>query len=190
MESFEKIYEVVKSKLSEKRMYHSICVMERCVEFAKLYGADVEKAKLVGISHDILKETPKSMRIKEAEMLGVELDDIEKCNLALIHAKAGAEFCRREFGFTDDMYDAIKYHTTGRENMGLLEKITYIGDCTGKDRDYEVCKMAYEITKKDLDDGLIYMFKETIKHTADENKLIHLDTIKAYNYLIKNRKII
>ena len=71
MESFETVYEEVKKKLSEKRFYHSVCVMERAIEYAEIYGVDKEKAKLAGIAHDILKETPKEQRIKEAEELGV-----------------------------------------------------------------------------------------------------------------------
>lgn len=185
MKNFDYVYNVVKSKLSEKRFYHSVCVMERCIEFAKIYGVDVEKAKLVGIAHDVLKETPSELRIKEAENLSVELDEIEKKAVGLIHAKAGAEFCRKEFGFSDDMCNAIKYHTTGRENMSLLEKITYLGDATGIDRNYEESKIAYEMAKKDLDKALLYFFRRTIEWNIEENKLLHLDTIKAYNYLIK-----
>ncbi len=185
MENFEKVYNIVKNKLSEKRFYHSVCTMERCVEYAKIYGVDEEKAKLVGIAHDIVKETPKELRIEEANRYGVNLDEIEKKSLALVHAKVGAEICKKEFGFTEDMVNAIKYHTTGRENMTILEKITYLADATGKDREYEESKIAYELTKKDIDEALIYFFKKTIEWTIQDNKLLHPDTIKAYNYLIK-----
>ncbi len=184
MENFDYVYNVVKSKLSEKRFYHSVCVMERCIEYAKIYGVDVEKAKLVGIAHDVLKETPNEIKIKEAESLGVELDEIEKKALGLIHAKSGAEFCRKEFGFSDDMCNAIKYHTTGTENMSLLEKITYLADATGVDRTYEESKIAYDMAKKDLDEALLYFFKRTIEWNIEENKLLHLDTIKSYNFLL------
>ena len=185
MESFEKVYEVVKSKLSEKRFYHSVCTMERCMEYAKIYGIDEEKAKLVGIAHDIAKETAKDLVYEEARKYEVELDEIEKIALPLVHAKVGAEICKREFGFTEEMTNAIKYHTTGRENMSVLEKITYLADVTGKDREYEECKIAYQMAKNDLDKALLYFFKRTIERTIEGNKILHTDTIKAYNYLIK-----
>lgn len=185
MKDFETVYNYVKNKLSEKRFFHSKCVMERAVEYAKIYGIDEEKAKLVGIAHDILKETPKEMRISEAEELGVELDDIEKIALSLIHAKSGAEFCRKEFGFSDDMCDAIKYHTTGRENMTVLEKIIYLADATGEDRNFEEAKIGYELAKKNLDDALLFFFKKTIEWQIEDENLIHYNTIKAYNYLLK-----
>lgn len=185
MESFEKVYEIVKSKLSEKRFYHSVCTMERCVEYAKIYGIDEEIAKLVGIAHDIVKETPKELCLEEAKKYQVELDEIEKVALPLVHAKVGAEVCRKEFGFTEEMVNAVKYHTTGRENMSVLEKITYLADATGNDREYEESKVAYEMAKSDLDKALIYFFKKTIEWTIEDEKLLHPDTIKAYNYLIK-----
>lgn len=185
MEIFEKVYEIVKSRLSEKRFYHSICTMERCVEYAKIYGIDEEIAKLVGIAHDIAKETPKELVYEEAKKYEVELDELEKIALPLVHAKVGAEICRKEFNFTEEMIDAIKYHTTGRENMTTLEKITYLADATGKDREYEECKVTYQIAKEDLDKALLYFFKRTIERTIEGNKLLHPDTIKAYNYLIK-----
>ena len=185
MKDFESVYNVVKNKLSEKRFFHSVCVMERAVEYAKIYGVDEGKAKLVGIAHDILKETPKENRIKEAEDLGVVLDDIEKVSLALIHAKAGAEYCRREFGFSDDMCNAIKYHTTGRANMTTFEKIIYLADATGRDRDFEEAQIGYEIAKKDLDEALFYFFKKTIEWQLEDNKKLHPNTIDAYNFLAK-----
>ena len=183
MESFENVYNIVKNKLSDKRMYHSKCVMERAIEYAKIYGVDEEKAKLVGIAHDILKETPKEKRIEEAEELGVVLDEIEKVSLALIHAKAGAEFCKIKFGFSDDMCDAIKYHTTGRANMTLLEKIIYLADATGEDRDFEEAKIGYELAKKDLNGALFFFFKKTIEWQLEDNQKIHLDTINENNFL-------
>lgn len=185
MKDFETVYNVVKNKLSEKRFFHSVCVMERAVEYAKIYGVDEEKAKLVGIAHDILKETSKENRIKEAEELGVVLDNIERVSLALIHAKAGAAYCRREFGFSDDMCDAIKYHTTGRANMTTFEKIIYLADATGRDRDFEEAPIGYELAKKDLDKALMFFFKKTIEWQLKEDKKLHFNTIDAYNFLAK-----
>ena len=185
MKKFEEVYESVKRKLSDERIYHSECVMKRAVELAKLYGEDVEKARLVGIAHDILKETPKSQRIEEAEKLGVHLDDIEKRELALIHAKSGAEFCKIKFGFSEDMCDAIRYHSTGRANMTLLDKIIYLADATSEDRKYKEAGIAYELAKKDLNMALVYFFKKTMGWLIDDEFHIHPNTVDAYNFYLK-----
>ena len=52
----EEIQNEIKNRLSEKRYYHSVCVMERCEELAERFKYDIETAKKVGISHDIAKE--------------------------------------------------------------------------------------------------------------------------------------
>ena len=119
MLSYEEIYEIVKERLSEKRFYHSECVVERCVEYAEIYGVDIEKAKIAGIAHDVAKEIPKEEQIKVAESYGIKLDEIEKMQIPLIHSKLGAEIARKEFGCTDDICEAIKWHTTGKENMSI-----------------------------------------------------------------------
>ena len=117
METYEKIYEDAKNALSEKRFKHSECVVKRAIEYARIYGANEEEVKLVAIAHDIAKEIPKNEMIDYANKLGVELDDIERTNLNLVHAKRGANICETKYSFTEDMVNAVKYHTTGRENM-------------------------------------------------------------------------
>ena len=134
MLSYEEIYEIVKEKLSKKRFHHSECVVERCIEYAKIYGVDIEKAKIAGIAHDVAKEIPKEDQIKIAEQYGIELDEIEKRQVALIHAKLGAEIAKKDFGCSDDICEAIKWHTTGKEIMSSLEKIVFMADATGTDR--------------------------------------------------------
>ena len=185
MKSYDEIYEKVKSTLSEKRFYHSVCVMERAMEYAKLYNADIEKAKLAGLVHDIAKEVPKESRISNAENLGVELDEIEKENTGLIHAKAGAKIAELEFGLDKDICEAIAYHTTGKANMSTLDKIIYLADFTGKDRNFEDTDFLYYLCQKDLDKAMFYCLKKTITEKTSEGKVLHLDTVKAYNYLCK-----
>ena len=123
MEKFEEIFEFVKNTLSEKRFYHSVCVMERAIEYAKIYGADTEKAKIAGILHDIAKEIPKEDRVSYAENIGVIPDEIEKESTGLLHSKVAAKIAETKFGLDKEICDSIAYHTTGRENMTLLDKI-------------------------------------------------------------------
>lgn len=186
MKSFEEIYKVVENTLSERRFYHSVCVMNRAVEYAQIYGIDVEKAKLAGLVHDIAKEVPKEMCIENAEKLGVKLDEVEKINPALIHAKAGAKIAEVEFGLDKEICDAIAYHTTGKENMTTLQKIIYLADFTGIDRKFDDLDYLYNLCKENLDKAMLYSLRKTILEKVDENKIMHLDTVKAYNYYLKN----
>ena len=55
---------------------------------------------------------------------GIILSQAEKNNPKLWHAMSGAAFIRHELGITDpDIVNAVRYHTTGRAGMSLLEKI-------------------------------------------------------------------
>lgn len=126
----EIIKDRVKEVLSERRYNHSLEVMKRCEELAIIYGVDVEKAKKVGLAHDIAKE----MKIDEIMQIvkenNIHLDEIEMQNPGLWHAKIGAVICKNEFGFTQDMVEAVENHTTAKEGMDLLSKILFVADAT------------------------------------------------------------
>lgn len=184
MLSFEEIYQKVQNTLSEKRFYHSKCVMEACIELAKQYGEDIEKAKIAGIVHDIAKEIPKEERIEIAKEYGIELDDIEKNSKGLIHAKLGAKICEKEFGLGEEICSAVKYHTTGKENMTLLQKIVYVADTISLDRNYKYTEEVRSIAKEDLDKAVEYILSLTIEERISEGKLIHIDSVRAWNHLI------
>jgi predicted HD superfamily hydrolase involved in NAD metabolism len=182
MSKYEEIYEVVKNTLSEKRFYHSVCVVERAVELAKIYGADIEKAKLAGIIHDIAKEVKEEDRIKNAESYGIELDEVEKKSTGIIHAKVGAKIAEVQFGLDEEVCNAVAYHTTARANMTLLEKIIYLADYSGKDRHFEDTNYIYELANKDLDEAMRYCLAKTINEVIGKKSLLHIKTVEAYNY--------
>ena len=132
----EKIIKIVESRLSEKRFHHSKCVMERCEQIAKQVKYDVEIAKQVGIAHDIAKEIPNEEKLEYVKKNKIEIDEIELNNPTLLHAKIGADISIKEFGFSEDMAKAIRAHTTGIENMSILDKILFIADRTSCERGF------------------------------------------------------
>ena len=187
MKSFEEVYKIVKDELSEERFEHSKGVAKRCEEFARLNGVDVEKAKLIGIAHDIAKEIPKENRIRVATENGIELDEIEKENTSLIHAKLGAKICKERFGFSDDMCKAIEAHTTAKKDMSILDKILYLSDCCEPTRNYEGASEIYEKGKEDLDEGYILALTRKIEYTILKRYKMHKDSIDAYNDFLDKR---
>ena len=181
MIKYEDLYNEVKKTLSEKRFKHSEGVVERALEYAEIYNVDKEKVKLVAIAHDIAKEFSEEENQKYINDYNIELDEAERFNKNLIHAKIGAYICKNKYQFTDDMVQAVRYHTTGKENMSMLEKVIYLADATEKNRNY--CKEPYvEIIKNDIDKGILEVSKWVINSLIERNVVIHLDTIKCYNY--------
>lgn len=185
MIEYKKLYNEVKAKLSARRFKHSEAVVKRAIEYAQIYDVDEKTVKLVAIAHDIAKELTTEEIDKYIEKYNIVLDDIEKKNKSLIHAKIGSYICKNEYGFTDDMVNAIRYHTTGRANMSILEKIIYLADATEENRPN--CSKLVDLIKKDIDQGMIEICKFSINMVLEDNKLIHIDSIKCYNYYIEQK---
>lgn len=182
MIEYEEVYEDVKNMLSEKRLKHSERVVKRAIEYAKIYNVDIETVKLVAISHDIAKELSEEENKKYIDKYSIELDSIEKSNNSLLHAKIGAYICKEKYGFSIDMVNSVRYHTTGRENMSILEKIIYLADATEEGRREYAASEYVDLIKKDIDKGMVEISKNVINKLLRNNKLIHLNTIKCYNY--------
>ena len=90
----EELEKIVKNTLSEYRFNHSMCVKKRARELAKIYNVDIEKAEKVGIVHDIAKEMTDEEKIKYIEENKLEVDEIERKNTGLLHAKIGADIAK------------------------------------------------------------------------------------------------
>lgn len=183
MIEYVELYNEVQKRLSEKRFRHSEGVVKRAIEYAQVYNVDINTVKLVAIAHDIAKELTTEEVNFYIQKYNIVLDDIEKINKDLIHAKVGAYICKNIYDFSDDMVNAIKYHTTGKKNMSILEKIIYLADATEENRKY--CSSNYvEIIKKDIDNGIVEICKWVINNLLENNKVIHINSIECYNYYI------
>lgn len=183
MVKYEDLYEDVKHMLSEKRFRHSEGVVKRAIEYAEIYNADIEIVKLAAIAHDIAKELTPEEEESIIKEYNVFLDDFEKVNHSLVHAKIGAEICKNKYGFTEDMVNSIKYHTTGRAEMSTLEKIIYLADATDENRKYE-SEFYVNTIKENIDKGMVEVSKWVINHLLEKERPIHIDSINCYNYYL------
>ena len=191
MVKYEILYEDVKQAVSEKRFKHILGVVERAIEYAQIYKVNVEDVKMAAILHDIAKEIPQEESYQMLDKFGVELDEIEKKNFNLVHSKLGAAIAKYQYGLSDDIVNAISYHTTGRARMTTLEKIIYLADATEKNRVYvgELNTLTLDevvaLIKKDIDAGLSYVLTFTLKSLLVRNLYIHMDSVEAYNFYKK-----
>ncbi len=162
----------LKTMLVPDRFRHSLGVRDTAVRLAKIYGADEKKAEIAGLLHDNAKNMPDML--KRCEDLEAELDEFELKNPVLIHAKLGAETAKCEFGITDrEIIDAIRWHTIGRENMSLLEKIVFVADLTEPGRDFPDAPMLRELSERNLDEALLKCIRSTIEVNHKRGVDIH-----------------
>lgn len=183
---YKNIERDVEEILSEFRFKHSLGVVKKAVELANQYGEDEEIAKKVAIVHDIAKEMTNKELVEYANKNNIEIDEIESINPSLLHGKVGADIVAKKYNFTEDMKKAIKWHTTGRENMTMLEKIIYVADKTEenrKDTKFNLEK-SRELSKKDIDEAILFLMDEFIEYNIRIGRVLHLETIKARNYLL------
>lgn len=185
--------ELIKKRLvtsiGEKRYNHSIGVMETAANLANIYNYDVDKARVAGLLHDCAKFKDPLYLLKRVNDFGILLDNIMYVNKELIHGPLGAKIAEFEYNIKDSaILNAIAFHTTGRENMTLLEKIIYIADYIEPGRDLLGIDAIRNLATKDLDKSIRLSMDNTIKYLIDKHKLIHPDTLEARNYLLLKEK--
>lgn len=185
---YRKYLDYLKENLKEKRYIHSLNVAEECAVLAERYGYDKQKAYLCGLLHDICKNDSEEKMLQIFNKFGIILDNVQSSVNLLWHSIAGAVVVKEKFGITDtEFLNAIKYHTTGRENMTKLEKIVYLADVISADRNFEGVEKLRQTSKIDLDLAVLDSLKSCIENLTNKKQPIHLDTIKAYNSMILER---
>ncbi len=176
---------LLQSRLSDYRCRHSFCVAESAAALAEQYGADPEKAYIAGLLHDITKEADRDEQFALFRLGGVELSEAEARNPKLWHAMSAPIFLKEKMGITDEeILTAIRYHTTARSGMSLMEKVLYIADFISADRDYDDVDVVRELAKKGLEETMLYTLDYTIRDLLRKRRAIHPDSVACYNELI------
>lgn len=189
-EKIEEIHCLLKEDLTHKRWKHTIGVVDTAVKLARKWGCDVEKARFAALLHDCAKYLETEAKCALCVKYGVVVTDIELSNPELLHAKAGALLAYEKYGISDqDILSAIFYHTTGKEDMNLLEQIVFVADYiepgrTHSDKLSEYRSLAYDNLNKVTADIL----KDTVKYLKKQSEkklVIDPQTNKAYDFYKK-----
>lgn len=192
MKSIDEIKNELKSNLSEKRYEHSIGVMEKAIELAKIFGEDEEKAAYTALVHDIAKEMTEEELLNYAIENNLALSKYDESIPMVLHGIIGADIVKKKYNFTDEMCDAIYYHTTGRPNMTMLDKIVYVADKSEeRTRNSEHANKLREITKKKgLEEAFLFVLEDwTIPKSIEKRKMIHPNSIYARNDIISKMNV-
>lgn len=189
---FDTILKKLKNVLDPNRFNHSVNVMEMAESLAKYYGADINKARLAGILHDCGKNYKGDDARDYVKNMGYEPDEIEMLQPKLLHGIIGENLAKEIYGVTDEeILGAIRWHTTGKAGMNLLEKIIYIADYIEPLRSFEGIENMRKVAFEDLDKCIVYCSESTIDFILKKGVLLHQNTVETRNYslmLIKYRK--
>ncbi|MEK5023404.1 bis(5'-nucleosyl)-tetraphosphatase (symmetrical) YqeK [Paenibacillus sp. FSL M7-1046] len=183
--SREALIEAVSSQMPDKRWQHTLGVMESSVKLAERYGADPARAETAAILHDVAKYWPveRMKEIIEQNGLPSELLSYDK---QLWHAEVGAFVAERDYEITDaEVLGAIRYHTSGRVGMSLLEKIVCLADYIEPGRDFPGVDEIRRLSKVSLEEGLIAGFDSTISLLLQKRRIVFPLTVLARNDLVR-----
>ena len=174
----EKAYQYLKST----RVAHVAGVESEAVLLAKKWGEDPETAAEAGILHDITKALSYEEQLNLCEKYGIILDNTEKETPALLHSKTGAAFSREMFGISDEVYEAIYWHTTGKPDMTVLEKIVYLADIIEPGRDFPGVDRLRELSYIDLNEAMAEALKGSMEDVLSQGRTPHENSAKAYEW--------
>ncbi len=173
------------SMVKAKRLPHIRGTEDEAVRLARRWGADQEKMRRAAILHDCTKYKSREEHLAICDHYGVALDEMERGAEKLLHAKSGAALAKYVFGQDDEVFQAILYHTTGRADMSVAEKILYLADYIEPNRDFpevgELRRLAYE----DLDKAVLMGVRLSIQEMLERNRVVHHNTLEAEKSLLK-----
>lgn len=181
---FNDIRKKLKKELDKDRYEHTKGVMYTAGCMAMAHNYSMEKAMLAGLLHDCAKCISSDEKFKLCHKNNIEINDIEKANPGLLHAKAGAVLARDKYGIEDeDILHAITVHTTGAPNMSTLDKIIYIADYIEPKRDMAP-RLDYirNIAFKDLDKCMFEILDDTLRYLNGKKGSIDPATRETYEF--------
>jgi predicted HD superfamily hydrolase involved in NAD metabolism len=192
--------EKMKNEMGEKRYNHTLEVEKMAARLGEIYAPDKLSAlRAAALLHDVTKERTVDEHIAICESAGLVVSRAELKSPKMFHAKTGALVILQKYPqfATDEIVNAVRYHTTGKADMSIMEKIIYLADYIDMSRTFEDCVAlrnfffdfdfdnASEKEKLEhLNDTLIMSYDLTIRGLLEDGKHINDTTFEARNFLI------
>ena len=177
----------IKKVQDKKRYEHTLGVTYTAACLAMCYDIDTERAETAGLLHDCAICLSTDKKVSLCKKQSIEINMTEAKNPFLLHAKAGAYLAEYKYGIRDeDILNAVRYHTTGRPGMSMLEKIVFIADYIEPGRNHsarlpELRRLAFQ----DLDKALVEVLRDTLRYLKGTDNEIDPMTQKTYDHYKK-----
>ena len=182
------IMEMLAKTLKPKRFTHTLGVESTAVALARLHDESPEKASIAALLHDMAKNRTDEDLLDICRKNAIDLHPNERY-ISLLHAFSGSVLAREAYpGLPEEIYTAIRYHSTGRPHMSTLEKIIFSADYIEPNRKpFQGLETARERTFADLDKGCILILEQTISYLKEKKQAIHPLTQETLEDLLRGR---
>ena len=185
MMSLDEMQALLKESIPGKRYKNSVNVYETALKLAEVHGLPKAKIAVSALLHDCGREVSSKDSVAKAQELGLPIDEIERHQPILLHAKLGVYNAMHKYGVADqEILDGIMYHTTGIDGMSKLAKVVYLADMIEPGRDFPGVEELRRLARKDLDKAMLLAYSNTICYLLEGGLLIHPHCIRGYNELI------
>ncbi len=200
----DSLRERVMQSMSPKRFRHTVAVEDMVARLSELYcPSQTALLRAAALLHDVTKERSVEEQIALCQAYGLEVSEEARLAPKTLHAQtAAAQIPVKYPAFADPvLIHAVRWHTTGRADMTIEEKLLYLADYIDASRDFEACVLLRRyfwgadpvgMTEREratlLRDTLILSFNMTVKDLVEEGKIVARETSEARNFLIAERE--
>lgn len=178
--------ELLEKRLKSSRFKHTCGVVTTAYKMAKHYGADAHKVMVAAALHDYAKNMNPEDLLNYAEQKNLAIDRVMRSSGELLHGLVGAKMVADELQIHDEeILNAIAYHTIGRRDMSLIEKIVYLADAIEPGRsEYLGLDALRELAYSDLDMAILVSVTGTLNYVLERGLPIHPNSLELYNSLV------
>ncbi len=182
----DRLEEAALAMVKPGRVNHILGCRDTAVALAKLWGADETDAARAALLHDITKAMDASCQLTLCREYGIVLDAFSNENPKTLHALTGALVAERLFEEAPAVVRAIRYHTTGKADMSVLEKIIYVADYMEPNRDFSGVERLRQLAVTDLDQALRCGLTMTLELLKEQGRTISPQSLEAVAWLDKH----
>jgi len=172
---------LLRGRVSDRTLRHCIGTAEFMALLASRVEIGHEAAMTAGLLHDLCKGFDDETMLAKATDYGIPVRDTQRRKPGLLHGPVAAEEIHRLFGIEDEsVRDAIRWHTTGRPEWGLLGLALYVADFAEKTRDHPESAEARALLEKNgFRDTLLFVSRRKLDYVR---KKPHIDpTTEAFH---------
>ena len=173
-----------RSRLSERRYEHTLRVADTAEDLALAHDLYADRARLAALLHDAAREMGSEEFLGLAQEWHLQFGDAERQSPKLLHGPVAAELARRELGIDDEeVLEAVRAHTTGRQGMGPLALVLYVADKIEPARDYPSVGRLRKLAREDLKAAAEESLRRAIAHNQERGKATHPASLKMLDWL-------
>ncbi len=190
----------------KKRIPHVQGCREEALRLARRWDADEEEAERAAILHDVTKKLPIEEQLRLCSTYGIipgigreeaparrdeeplSPEEFARRYPKVLHAFSGAALAWGSFGVSPAVRDAIMWHTTGKRDMTLLEKIIWLADYIEPTRSMQGVDQVRKLAYEDLDSALYLAMRKSVEHVAERNGTSHPASLEALNDLMEKER--